>query len=103
MTWIPAPSAFQASEMHVYRVTRDKGEAWSVRWFGSKRSLSELVGTASIRFLGTRGMQRVPRVEDGIFKGQIATTLSATEETRVSTLEYLRAWEPEFADWLSDK
>lgn len=100
VTWIPAPSVFQASEMHVYRVNRDKGEAWSVQWFGSKRSLSQLVGTSSIRFLGTRGMQRVSRVEDGIFKGRIVTTLSATEETRVSTLEYLRAREPEFADWV---
>lgn len=101
VTWIPAPSAFRAAEMHVYRVTKDKGEAWSVQWFGSKRSLSQLVGTPSIRFLGTRGMQRVSRVEDGIFKGRIVTTQSATEETRVSTLEYLREREPGFADWLS--
>jgi hypothetical protein len=105
VTWIPAPSAFQAPEMHVYRVNSDKGEAWtwSVQWFGSKRSLSELVGTPSIRFLGTRGMQRVSRVENGIFKGRIVTTLSATEEIRISTLEYLRMREPEFASWLSNK
>jgi hypothetical protein len=48
-------------------------------------------------------MQRVFRVEDGIFKGRIVTTLSATEEPRVSTLEYLRVRELKFADWLSDK
>jgi hypothetical protein len=48
-------------------------------------------------------MQRVIRVEDGVFKGRIVTTLNATEETRVSTLEYLRLREPEFAAWLLDK
>jgi hypothetical protein len=100
VTWIPAPRVFQASEMHVYRIVGQSATAWSLQLFGSKREPLELVGTSSLRFVGTRGLQRVLRVEDGIFKGCIVTVLERTGETRVSTVGYLRVREGEFANWV---
>jgi hypothetical protein len=97
VTWLPAPRVFQASEMHVYRVVGQSATAWSLQWFGSKRAPLELVGTSSLRFVGARGLQRVLRVEDGIFKGCIVTVLERTGETRISTMGYLRVREGEFA------
>jgi hypothetical protein len=100
VNWIPAPSTFQSPEMHVYRVVNAPG-AWSVQWFSTKRAPSELVGTPSLRFLGTRGMQRVYRVEDGKFKGRVVTNMRNGDEIRMYTLEFIRVREQELGSWLA--